>query len=254
MADLEEQYRPRPFELYRNELFEKEPEKIYHYTPLNHKCREIRLLSLLPGKFNQGMIECIIRTVSLDEKPKYSALSYSWGPWHEDIGGILLHGLIYPISIYLLDALQYLRSETEVRVFWVDALCMDQVDPEEKSQQVGQMREIFRSALRTYIFLDHPGHDSDLAMDFLSTIQNLDVDGLNNYQVDITDDMRKTLLGLYMLLRRPWWERVWILQEAAVASSDPLVGCGHKWIPFGAFQKLLTLIKYQTGRTTESAL
>jgi hypothetical protein len=50
----------------------------YSYRPLSVVRNEIRLLLLKPGG-SYDRLSCILRHVSLDDNPKYTALSYAWG-------------------------------------------------------------------------------------------------------------------------------------------------------------------------------
>jgi hypothetical protein len=48
------------------------------YTPLNPARKETRVVTLLPGKW-EDEIKCSLSVVSLDDNPEYSSMSYVWG-------------------------------------------------------------------------------------------------------------------------------------------------------------------------------
>jgi len=77
-------------------------------------------------------------------------------------------------------------------------------------------------------------------MTLVAHMDNIDLD---NIPVHIQDqDTRKAWDALLHLFRRPWWTRSWVLQEVGVASSDPLVGCGHKWLAWSKFKLAIDLM------------
>lgn len=95
---------------------------------------EIRLLTLLPASDEQSMIECNIDVAELSGKPDYEALSYVWS----GVPGsstITLSGRPITVSRTLDNALRRLRLLDRKRTLWVDQICIDQQNNEEKMQQ-----------------------------------------------------------------------------------------------------------------------
>lgn len=211
----------------------------HRYSFLNPLGREIRLVTLFPGP-ETADIECILTHVSLNEKPHYEALSYTWGEHHEKNGNILLEDHPFPITSNLELALRYLRSETDPRSLWIDALSINQVDDEEKSHLVRNMRSVYELAARVIIWLGEAEYNSDSAMDLVEKIGNTGVD-----QFEADEKNSKPWDALADLFRRRWWSRVWVIQEATISKVDPVVGCGHKWVPWHAFALTLKLIESQ---------
>ena len=101
---------------------------------------EIRLLILLPGKWSDP-IRCKWRVVSLNGKPEYKALSYVWGR-SKHSQPIYLNGSPVFITRHLRRALRQLRSDSEAVCLWVDAVCINQSNDEEKTEQVKMMGKI----------------------------------------------------------------------------------------------------------------
>jgi hypothetical protein len=67
-------------------------------------------------------------------------------------------------------ALRYLRLKDQPRVLWIDAICINQHNIQERNKQVAQMRSIYQSARRVCIW---PGEDDTLesrGMDFIDQI------------------------------------------------------------------------------------
>ena len=110
---------------------------------------EIRLLSLLPGKSSDD-ITCRLMP-SFAETASFEALSYTWGDPRSGTRTIMLNEIRSPVTLNLSNALGHLRSEIVGRVLWIDALCIDQTNNEEKGVQIQKMQEIYQAAIRVLI-------------------------------------------------------------------------------------------------------
>ena len=123
----------------------------YHYTKLPSACRRIRLMNLHPASTFQSVLRCDLIEVELGTRV-YEALSYVWG------SNDLCHAIIcdekalrVPRNLYR--ALHFLRRKTRSRLLWVDAVCIDQSNAEEKDFQIPLMRDIYSQARRSLIWL-----------------------------------------------------------------------------------------------------
>ena len=123
----------------------------YQYLPMKAD-REIRLLYLEPGS-SKSLLSCSLRVVTLSKTPVYEALSYTWG---EPVFSALMKcspsGQIC-ITENLSVALCHLSLKDRVRVLWVDAICINQQDLVERSQQVSLMRDIYEGADPVIVWL-----------------------------------------------------------------------------------------------------
>jgi hypothetical protein len=101
-------------------------------------------------------LSCYCRSFDLDQAPLYEALSYVWG---FDIPAIksqiLFETEVLSIGSSLANALTRLRLRNSIRVLWVDALCINQKDDDEKNRQVLLMGSIYLLARRTVVWLGH---------------------------------------------------------------------------------------------------
>jgi hypothetical protein len=120
---------------------------------------EIRMLHLECGS-GSSLPQCTLHRVSLrsDPPPKYEALSYTWGD-ENDRREIAVNGYIVDVTVNLYSALRRLRLENETRVLWIDALCINQTDLDERSQQVQLMRNIYTLCDRTVIWVGETPED-----------------------------------------------------------------------------------------------
>lgn len=114
---------------------------------------QIRLLEILPAEYNEP-ISCCFKCVDRTGPPtEYVALSYCWGD-HADWERIFLNGSEgFLVTTHLYQGLRRLRHSRESRCVWIDAICINQADEQEKSHQVQQMDSIYRWAQRTVIWL-----------------------------------------------------------------------------------------------------
>ena len=146
------------------------------YTPLDKNSRDIRVASLLPG-FWDDPISCVLSAVSIDDPnvayEAYEALSYVWAQ-EPGTRAVALNGRQFYVTTNLFLALRRLRKRHDVRVIWVDALCIDQVDDTEKSHQVGMMGDIYRNCLRVFAWLGDYRNDPENFRDIMTIHESVD--------------------------------------------------------------------------------
>ena len=122
----------------------------FGYHELDHESRAFRLMRLLPSVDFDAEICCELFESSLDNCPRYEALSYVWGDANITVP-IQLHDTTRSVTTNLGLALRYLRLAEEERIVWVDALGINQADSLEKDHQVRQMRSIYAGAERVIV-------------------------------------------------------------------------------------------------------
>lgn len=165
----------------------------------------------------------------------YVALSYTWGD-PTDTRNIILNGHQTAIGANLESALRVLRDKQPIKLgyqMWVDALCINQRDIVERGQEVKRMRKIYRQARNVVIWLGNEGDESDKAMGLIRILSNACETGEDRA---LGTALRKQpdLLGrgcwraLSKLLDRPYWDRLWVLQEIALGVGRTSILCGQK--------------------------
>ena len=192
----------------------------YRYSPLKHE-HDIRLLYLLPGS-NEAPLSCSLRIVSLSEIPDYEAVSYTWG---EPIFSASIEcsskGHL-PITENLSKALFHLRLANRSRVLWIDAICINQQDPVERSHQVTLLRNTFQRAKNVVVWLGEDTGDAKKAFEILRA-----VDPSSSSKEDICSlisaDRHNALANL---LGRSWFRRIWVVQEL-VCAKNAIITCGN---------------------------
>ncbi|KAF2994963.1 hypothetical protein E8E13_002997 [Curvularia kusanoi] len=201
----------------------------------------IRLLRLLPSKDRTGPIQCelfhySLRAIDTRTHP-YEALSYVWGR-SENPQSISIRendakdGCRFttesnlPITENLHAALLHLRYQTHDRVIWIDAVCINQNNEREKEQQIQFMAKIYALANRVIVWLGEAAEDSDRALHWIRSA--------GGSQSKFSSSNAADQQAVIALLSRPWFRRIWILQEVA-AARHVLIMCGPTEIDGYAF-------------------
>lgn len=125
------------------------------YQKLPSGRRAIRTLRLLPGRWIDN-ITCELQEACLDDQPSFDALPYGWGNAN-DTTTITVNGYSFEATKNRVAALRRLPSSIETKVLWVDAICINQDDNQEKTQQVQLMADIYRYAHSVNVFLGESG-------------------------------------------------------------------------------------------------
>ncbi|RSL50338.1 hypothetical protein CEP54_012002 [Fusarium duplospermum] len=141
---------------------------MFLYDPLSRDDSEIRLVRFHETSGSELSLSLELRHASMSET-NYSALSYVWGDVSDTIE-INLNNSSIKIGRNLHAGLKQLREDGVRDWLWIDSICIRQSDLDEKTYQVGLMRDIFSNADRVYSWLGPGSNGSDAAMDFLSRI------------------------------------------------------------------------------------
>jgi len=185
----------------------------FQYSPINSLKGEIRVVCIQPG-LRGTRIEAEVTTTSLiDGVPhQFEALSYMWGDRIE-LADISLNKLDFQIRESLEEIVQSLRDEREARIFWIDAICINQDDIQERNQQVQLMGRIYRDAKSVRVWLDtNLGVARDRAIEKLLKLNHDSIIADLIEPASLWDPIRE-------ILKNPYWKRVWIQQEVSNASA-----------------------------------
>jgi hypothetical protein len=127
------------------------------YTPLNTSRYEIRVVDLHPGEPDDP-IHCSLKKVSLENGADYIALSYVWGD-DKNTRPIQVNGNTLNITFNLALALKRLRDRQCTFTLWIDAICINQKNVVERTEQVGIMRYIYPMATCVWVWIGDPSSD-----------------------------------------------------------------------------------------------
>ncbi|KAM0479030.1 hypothetical protein ACHAPX_005009 [Trichoderma viride] len=282
---------------------------MFTYTPLRRDTLEIRLVRILSARESTCDVSLELRHAFIDEI-SFAALSYVWGDVKNPIE-VSVNGSSCMIGHNLFMALRQLFDNGHHGWLWIDALCIQQSDQEEKTDQVKQMRTIFCHAERVFSWLGPGTSSTDKAMEFASRIgpralsfgndpsdfdipleelrnyfnrdkdlckaetssqydtQKLDLamfiydifswPALNSHTSTQGEDGDNLVAGIQCLMKREYWQRIWINQEIALAKEVTLM-CGTKSVlldhfeaTFSAVDQCNRLLRYINSETQEFA-
>ncbi|KAI0014382.1 HET-domain-containing protein [Xylariaceae sp. FL0662B] len=247
---------------------------------------EIRLLQILPGK---GRIRCLLDQVPESPRPLFCAVSYVWGDGN-DKKTILLEGRPFQVTRNLYEALHQFRQDPDTecpgQYFWVDAICMNQNDFDEKSRLVPRMVDIYQTlAVEVYAWLgpnSPPARGTkkplrQTAASYRGGASTKDLYETIHQKEPSADDVIKEMFekasSMWLkwdpvdeddnivissvygssypimlqeftnLLSRPWFSRIWTIQESCSEANVSLFAGGHKidMMHFMFFFKILRM-------------
>ena len=216
----------------------------YVYEPLADGY--IRLVELFSGTVD-APLQCRIFLCRLKEHPlvPFEALSYVWGPQEPSYD--LLCGDVKPrvlrMGPNLRDALLHLRFHPSIvinpRVLWVDRICINQNDIEERASQVQLMHAIYRGCRQTLVWLGMADSNTEGAFECARFIhkngfdEETPLESLTLFRSPAVSfaDLKNYLRLLANLTYRPWFERAWTFQEVILPSTVLLL-CGKSSMAF----------------------
>jgi hypothetical protein len=214
---------------------------------------EIRLLTI------RSQSNFTLENAYLRDNPYYVAISYCWGDV-EDLCNVRVNDYEFQLRGHVYAMLSNLYHKHQVTRLWLDLVCINQNDPDEKSKQVPIMGEIYRRATKVYAWLGEADRQIDCVFDVLQEFRDRkkeakfpthfdaaeqlsyhrqlfrdiyqDKAGTLPEQSDLDDVMlHEEFNWLRPLYVRPYWRRVWIVQELVLAKVV-VVCCGDKSIDF----------------------
>ncbi|KAF4948904.1 hypothetical protein FGADI_9188 [Fusarium gaditjirri] len=215
----------------------------YQYRPIEDA--SIRLVRILPER--KTMIKCEIIHASLEQPPPYTAISYTWGDTG-DTRKIEIEGCLIPIAVSLHGALEALRQRQFSVMVWADALCINQKDRDERSQQVQLMPFIYSNAENVAIWLGPEENDSARAVRFLDAIATTgEPSGSSNISKLLAAGAENgDLLAVVSLFGREYWRRLWVVQEVFNAKRI-VVHCGSTRLEWKKYQSASVLFSQRRG-------
>lgn len=215
-----------------------------------------RVAVLLPGKGN-ALVECrLVWESSKYPQKDYTCLSYCWETT-ERTAAILCDGYRFPVTKNLLKALQNLRKPTTDIRIWIDQICINQDDPQERGHQVSIMKHIFSRAKEVIVWLGEEDDKSSKLCEYAkkmprggAVLHDSPKSGLNRIlkQRQLQDALQK-------LLQRRYFSRVWVIPEVALARFT-VVKCGKDSISWDNLVRLVrdTPLPPRTGFDKQTAL
>lgn len=235
------------------------------HEPLPDPAKYMRLLEVLDDNYSKSIkVRCKLTTWPIDSMPPYHAISYTWGDPKSNTQ-ILMNNKTLEVrtncEFALKQAYWYRKSRsyfyrkrqshlyretksewyTKSRYFWLDALCIDQSNLNEKSKQVAMMGSIYKKASHVLACIGDHADDSLFFFESLYGLAHYLVRPRNMLKYREKDaggtavrfrilhrhsSIHRFALALARLAVRPYFTRIWILQELQLAQHLTIL-CGQ---------------------------
>ncbi|KAI8947573.1 heterokaryon incompatibility protein-domain-containing protein [Xylaria longipes] len=268
---------------------------LYLQTRLKEKNGRIRLLTIQPRQYTASRpeappntIHCFLRLAELKEHPQFTVVSHRWHTTDavDETKSVLVNGAAVPVSPGLFELLHRLQKETDPVAVWIDALCINHADENEreKSVQVSQLPQIFAAAEKTLIWLGGTAERSDEAMKVLRrlTEEQLTLSayvanwtpqlGLQLIQkilpsrfinsgpsaapgskgpLELQQELESLRAPLKAIMEREYWMDLWSLVELCL-SHKGLVVCGSHGLALDHFSSAARALDHIINHLTYS--
>jgi len=195
---------------------------------------------------------------STSEKTKVPSMTVfpTHGETHSKRSKILINGHPFEATENLVAALHHLRAHDHPKyrrneLIWIDAICINQKDNEEKSHQVQMMRNIYSNAVQVIVWLGMATPESIMALQTLTELMDKfpyfeDDPGKPRFAdlgiptrdlLQFFDDFEQhdvdgqLMRGIRDIYKRSWWTRIWVVQEVVVSKRTWLL-CGSNALGF----------------------
>ncbi|KAI1324681.1 heterokaryon incompatibility protein-domain-containing protein [Xylariaceae sp. FL0255] len=214
---------------------------------------------LLPGYIRLLFIDppndrCTFEIHKLSEAPPYACISYAWGTAEENspenARELIVDGNAHRVSQNAYDILKRVIDWGDPERLWLDAMCINQDDVNERNAQVSIMGDIYHRAYVVAVWLGRDERNEyDVVVEICKALQTKFLSFLNNglpveRMSSITDPTVRDRLGLSELSmntwqvfvqfwNRAWFHRAWVIQEAALAFDPPRFFWGEHEINSG---------------------
>lgn len=182
---------------------------------------EIRLVFLSAVDDEHSLIHLSLGAFADENCPEYETVSYTWGGEEGD------YSFSHPIFVgpfwdilfqtkNCTDMLRFVRPWQGIRTIWVDALCINQSDVEERGRQVAKMGQIYEHCTRVIVYL---GSDLAPILPEGSFPSRHPLRRLENGSVVPKQSSSQILreVTLENLLKRQYFNRIWVIQELLLA-------------------------------------
>jgi hypothetical protein len=200
-------------------------QQVYTHRPLRLDRGEIRLVVVLPGT-GLDPITCRIITVELESSPEYVAISYTWATEDGDISksqtvhvegeDMFENSKAIRVTRNCEAALQQVRHADREQTLWIDSICINQTNVEERNHQVRLMDKIYRTASSVEICITDPSQCYRKALWLLARERWVYIQTCKGSQYD------DHIAQLAALFERRYFQRVWVLQEVLLARTTRL--------------------------------
>jgi len=215
------------------------------YNPLT-QTDSIRLVELQPGN-PEDELRVEIQHTTLSEAPEYETLSYEWAGNRKEATVRCGRGEEIHVPLNLRAALKKLRDRDRPRRIWIDAICINQEDLQERGAQVSIMTHIYQKAQGVLIWVREEKPDTDKAFKMIPKLaKSWDAQGNQDdprstkppveVQDEHADELKNQTLwdAIIDAFTRSYFTRTWIIQEILVSKKATVICGSHQtdWVLF----------------------
>lgn len=194
------------------------PPGTFEHERLPHAAKYIRLLEVLDSNYTEDVeIQCRLTTWRMADAPLYYAISYTWGDPASNTT-ILINEKAFKVRTnceFVLKQAYWCRLG---RYYWVDAICIDQQNFQEKGTQVSIMGKIYQHA--AHVLASVGDHMADSQFLFhrvqqtcMARVSSEARRRMVIYMARESAVIRRLLWAAISLTQRPYFTRMWVLQE-----------------------------------------
>ncbi|KAH7471288.1 hypothetical protein FOMA001_g13317 [Fusarium oxysporum f. sp. matthiolae] len=177
------------------------------------------------------------------------AISYAWGHGPEGLSTFTTEKGKVPITESLASCLICLRRKRVDAYIWVDALCINQQDSDEKSIQVRRLGSLYKKAARVIVWLGNDGgmDEPSPEIEWMAEVHRPLCSPGNRCRTRRAaplanptppDPADERWGGVNKLLQRSWFTRAWIVQELAMG-GDVSIMSGRSEMKWDCFMESL---------------
>ncbi|GIZ41624.1 hypothetical protein CKM354_000492300 [Cercospora kikuchii] len=219
------------------------------YTPLDVAAGQIRIARILPSDDCAAVVQCELDIVALPAlETTFEALSYCWGD-PTITADIELNGVVAAVTVNLEAALRQFRADAEGKavVIWIDAICINQQDVDERNSQVTLMQGVYTKATNVRIWLGVADEMSEKLCRILRRLINEPTSSNSLESLSVEEhSIEVRMIYLSVLFAYGYWARRWIVQEVRCAQHRTLhIGQYIEELPLDVFAKLREYIRVQ---------
>ncbi|KAH7149237.1 heterokaryon incompatibility protein-domain-containing protein [Dactylonectria estremocensis] len=194
-------------------------------------------------------------------EPAFDCLSYVWGSQEDSEPGFVESDTgdrigAFKLGPNLASALHHLRYEDKPRTLWVDVICINQKDPDEKAVAVKCLSKMYSLTTRVVVWLGPEEDGSSVAISLLAHVGAQIETTLDGFRLTSPDAEEPTWYDIDVnlpispseweaieeLVSRPWFTRVWTVQEIVLANRLTILHAGSAVISWALFRRAVECI------------
>ncbi|KAI0502939.1 HET-domain-containing protein [Xylaria bambusicola] len=212
----------------------------FPYEPLDKAQKSFRLLIILAGREEEALQLRLSHAIIDNPAAVYETISYCWQDATQR-SSVSVDGRLVDVPASAVAALKCVRNAERSRVVWIDSICINQSDLSERAYQVALMANIYRSAKCNLVYLGENDEPTRKGFEIVERLyeeirrKTLDLSEFNDLIErylegnPYSNDKIECQLdesALLCVFGRPWFQRLWIVQEAALSAANTCF-CGR---------------------------